>query len=181
MVLLACIKRRPSPRLFGPRLGRARTTNVQSQPHTSEDVRPASRHYSVRLKDARNSPLRPFKAVARVQIPLGPPSRISSEGFSEACQRLPSPIGDIWGSRSWLRTRSRARARAQDDHRLLSRAPRREAVESLVELPAPLLQPLTVGAHRSSPAHTSRRVPPASSTIVPGGGPEVEPPRPGQE
>jgi len=59
----------------GPRLGRARSLNAQSQPQTSESIRPASHHYSVGLEDARNTPLRPFKAVARVQIPLGPPSK----------------------------------------------------------------------------------------------------------
>ena len=55
----------------GPRLGRARSKNVQSQPRTIEDVRPASRRYSAPFEDDRNTPSRPFKAVARVQIPVG--------------------------------------------------------------------------------------------------------------
>ena len=38
----------------------------------------ASHHYSVGLEDARNTPIRRFKAVARVQIPLGPPLRTAS-------------------------------------------------------------------------------------------------------
>jgi len=66
--------------ILGPRLGRARSLNAQSQPQTFEDVCPASRHCSVQLEDARNSPLRPFKAVARVQIPLGPPAREQGNG-----------------------------------------------------------------------------------------------------
>jgi hypothetical protein len=61
---------------------------------TFEDVRPASRDYSVRLEDARNTTLRPFKAVARVQIPLGPPlKRTSSEAMLGFCKQL---VNLIW-------------------------------------------------------------------------------------
>jgi hypothetical protein len=56
---------------LGPRLGRATSLNDQSWPQTFEDVCPASHQCSAPFEVARNPPTRPFKAVARVQIPLG--------------------------------------------------------------------------------------------------------------
>jgi len=82
---------------LGPRLGRARSQNVQSQPQTSEDVCPASRHYSIGFEDARNSSLRPFKAVARVQIPLGPPTE---EQVNDKFSPFTPSASPIWG-RVW--------------------------------------------------------------------------------
>jgi hypothetical protein len=76
---------------FGPR----QVLNAQSQPQTFQDVCPASRHYSVRLEAARNTPLRPFKAVARVQIPLGPPPKEQSAPKFAA----PAASVDLFGTR----------------------------------------------------------------------------------
>jgi hypothetical protein len=73
-----------APPALGSRLGRARSQNAQSQLQVLEDVCPASRHYSAPLEYTRNSPSGPFKAVARVQIPLGPPTE--GQGQS-ACSR----------------------------------------------------------------------------------------------
>ena len=68
----------------GARLGRARTQNIQSQSQMFEGVCPAKRNYSALFEVARNSPTRPFKAVARVQIPLGPLTRKPRSEASQA-------------------------------------------------------------------------------------------------
>ncbi len=64
---------------LGPRLGRARSQNVQRRPQTFEDVCPASSDYSTMVEVLRNTSSGPFKAVARVQIPLGPPSKTAGQ------------------------------------------------------------------------------------------------------
>ena len=80
----------------GPRLGRATSRNVQSQSQMFESVSPANRHKSAWFEDARNSSRRPFKAVERVQIPLGPPR----ESPSHRAFRPPNPIcvADSWAA-----------------------------------------------------------------------------------
>ncbi len=49
-------------------------------PSTAEGVRPANHRYSVRFEVAPHSPTRPFKPIARVQIPLGPPVKRQGKG-----------------------------------------------------------------------------------------------------
>jgi hypothetical protein len=57
------------------RLGRARSLNAQSGSQSFEAVCPASHCYSAMIEEAQGTKSGPFKAVARVQIPLGPPSK----------------------------------------------------------------------------------------------------------
>jgi hypothetical protein len=53
------------------RLGRAGSLNAQSESQSFEGVCPASHRYSAMIEEAQGTKNGPFKAVARVQIPVG--------------------------------------------------------------------------------------------------------------
>jgi len=88
---------------FGPRLGRvwaAPDPQMLKVGHKRPKTFVACRHHSKRLEVARNSPLRPFKAVARVQIPLGPPIKEQSSLCSGArrCSKQSAPTFQSGGT-----------------------------------------------------------------------------------